>query len=231
MAAVDELTGGEGRTALAKDHVRLHRREIDVEPRQSLQAFGQAPGIDVILREAIDHFVQRAQPRSGQHTRLAHTAADHLAHPASALEELARARQHGPDRRTQSLGEAEHDGVHRTGELADVDPLRDGGIENPGAVQVNLQAGLMSHGAERLGLGRAQTGPTFAIVGVLEAEQRTAWLMDVRFPDDPRYLLRLEPAVLAVQRAQLHPADDGSSSDFVLKYVAIDFNDDLVAGL
>ena len=139
----------------------------------------------MVLGQPIDHLGERAQPGRGQNARLAHTAAHHLAHAASALDEIDRPGQHGADRRAQSLGEAEHHGIHRGGELPDVNPLGDCGIEDAGAIEMDLQAGLVGHHAERRGLVWAQTAAALAVVGVLQAEQRTAWLVDIRFSDSP----------------------------------------------
>src|SRR5437868_12882520 len=139
----------------------------------------------MVLRQAVDHFVERAQARRRENASLAHAAADHFAHPAGALDEIGPPGQHGADRRTQSLGEAEHHRIDRTGELADVDPLRYGGIEDPGPVPVDLQAGPVGHEAERFGLARAQTGTALAVVGVLEAEHGATWLVDIRFSNGP----------------------------------------------
>src|SRR5260370_41336137 len=107
------------------------------------------------------------------------------------------------DGRAESVGKTEHHRVDGGGELADVDPLRHGGVENPRAVQMHRKAGIVGDGAERLHLARAQTGAALAVVGVLQAEQPGAWLMDVGFADGAAHLLRSQPAVLALEWTKL----------------------------
>src|SRR5256886_4378626 len=201
--------------AIAEDHVRFHPRQIDVDAGQPAQAFGEAAGVAMVLGEALDHLIERDQAGRGHHSGLAHPAAQHLAHSPRALDERTRPRQHGTDRRAEPLRETEHHGIDGIGEPADVDPLRHGGIEDSGAVQMHGKASLVGDLAQGGGLRRAEARSALAIVGVLEAEKAGYRLVDIGLADRAAYLLGLKTPVPGVQRSEL-PATDYLSARYLV---------------
>src|SRR2546421_3682535 len=209
--------------AIAEDHVRFHPRQIDVDAGQPAQAFGEAARVAMVLGEALDHLIERAQAGRGPHSGLAHPAAQHLAHAPRALDELPRPRQHGTDRRAEPLRETEHHGIDGIGELPDVDPLRHSGIEDSSAVQMYGKAGVVGDLAQGGSLRWAEAGSAFAIVGVLEAEKSGYRLVDIRQADRAAYLIRLKAPVPAGERPELEAAANRRAPHSVLKETAGDF--------
>ena len=93
------------------------------------------------------------------------------------------------------------------------------------------KAGLVGDLAEGGRLRRAEACPTFAVVGVLEAEKSGCRLVDIGKADRAAHLLRLEPPVPGIQRSELETAHDGGTRHLALKNMAVDFEDDLLARL
>src|SRR5207247_2918736 len=125
----------------------------------------------------------------------------------------------------------EHHGIDGIGEPADVDPLRHGGIEDSGAVQMHRKAGLVGDLAQGGGLRRAEARSAFAIVSVLEAEKSGYRLVDIRLADRAAHLLGLKTPVPGFQRSELEAADARRARHLVLKDMAVDLEDDLLSGL
>src|SRR6185503_9324256 len=80
-AAGDELGGALGAGHLEANDIGLHGGEVDAESRQGGQAFGEPARVEMILRQPLHHGFQGHDPRRGEHARLPHSAADHLAYP------------------------------------------------------------------------------------------------------------------------------------------------------
>ena len=97
-------------------------------PGRSGDALREPTGVDVVVGHPVDHAVgsvaQRDQPGRGKDANLAHAAADHLARPSGAPDELGRANDDRPDRAGEALREAEAWPSRPRQQLADRRPER-----------------------------------------------------------------------------------------------------------
>src|SRR6266540_13286 len=80
--------GSRGAQANEED-VGLDNLTVDRHARQAAQAISQAARIVVVFDQSIDRLVQGVQTTRGDHTGLAHRAANHLARARGPLDELA----------------------------------------------------------------------------------------------------------------------------------------------
>ena len=142
-------------------------------PAPVLQARGQRRGAGVVLGEPVDA-VQRHEARRGQHPALPHPAAEHLAQPPCLLDELGRARHQRADRRAEALAQADLHGVGADRQRAWRHPERDGGVPQPGAVEVHPQVRRPCRRSERGVLLGPGHGAARRVVRVLQAQERGA---------------------------------------------------------
>ena len=89
----------------------LHSFRLDRDARDVGEPVGEASRVGVIFRQSVDHLGERDDARGGEHARLAHAAAEDLAHASRLRHEVARAGEQRTDRGAESLGEAEHHAV------------------------------------------------------------------------------------------------------------------------
>ena len=97
--------------------VGLDSTQVDFHAGDAGQALSQLPGIGVVLRQTIHHLLQRDNAGRGKYPNLAHPAAQHLARPASAVNEIGRPAKKAADRSTEPLAETKGDAVHMLGDL------------------------------------------------------------------------------------------------------------------
>ena len=109
-----ELLAGEAGAAHVEDHdVGLDPVGVDRDAGQLRQPARQTPRALVVLGQAVDVVLQRVDPGGRDDARLAHRAAEALLEDPGLLDERARARQHGADRRAEALGQVEPHAVER----------------------------------------------------------------------------------------------------------------------
>src|SRR5260221_12152239 len=117
---------------LEDDQVGLDARKVELDAVHLGQAFCEGSGICVVLRQPVDHVVEREETGGAEHADLAHPAAQHLP-PAPGLRDLlGRPQENAPDRGAQTLGEAEGHGVGARGDLTRIGLGRDRGVEEAG---------------------------------------------------------------------------------------------------
>ena len=102
--AFDHLVAGDaGAVGPEEDQVGFGLLHLDA--RDLRQPPRQRAGIGVIVRKAIDMMVERVDAGGGADAGLAHRAAEPLLPAPDLVDEIARAGDHGADRRAQALGE------------------------------------------------------------------------------------------------------------------------------
>ena len=132
---------------------------------------GQMTRVFVIAVQQLGRFFERHQPRSRQHARLAHPAAQQLAADARLVDKLARADQHRAHRRAQRLRQAEHHRIEFARDFRDASAQRRGRVENARAVQMHRNARRVRAIANILGnLGRID-GAAVHVVRVFQFDQ------------------------------------------------------------
>ena len=109
-------------------------------PLMRASARGQLPGVGVVLGQPGDVMLQGVQRGGGQHPRLPHAAAQHLAVPHRLGNQRPRPGQGRPDRRTQPLAETDAHRVEPLGPAGRIDARGHHGIEQPGAVEMGPQS-------------------------------------------------------------------------------------------
>ena len=131
----------------------------------------QLPGTRVILGEAVDHPLERHEPRRGEDPGLVdRRAAEPLQVHPRARYRLAVAGEDRSEWGRQPLVQAQRDGVDRRREPGERNAERDRGVGEAGAVEV----GPRSSGGERGRLGGVDHGASVPRVRVLEADQISA---------------------------------------------------------
>ena len=128
-------------------HIENHDIGLDlvrdrdaVNPRQRLR---EKPRVLVVLAESRRMLLERNQSRRREHTGLAHAAAQPLAIESPARHRLGASDQQGPDRRAQTLRQAEHHCIGFRGNFVHRTVQMRRRVENPRAVQMHLEPALM----------------------------------------------------------------------------------------
>jgi len=158
-------------------------------------AFRQAACVPVVLRESIDHPFQRNDSRGRDDSGLAHSASKHLPDPAGPSDEFPASADHGSDRRGEPLREAD---VHRVGparQFANVHTQCDGGVEDPGAVEVNGDPPFLCSGHDGRGVFGGEGGAVAAVVRVFQTNQTCVGKVDVLGTDGGFDLLQTHRSV------------------------------------
>jgi len=229
-----QAAGGKlGRPALAvhveDDDVGLYLGLVEPHAGHAREATGEARRVRVILGEPVDHALERDQPGRGEDAHLAHAATQHLSHAARPRHELARAADERADRRRQTLGQAEGEGVDRPREVGDRPAERHRGVEDTRAVEMHGDAVGARRRRDVGDLLRRAAGAAVAVVRILEADEAGDGDVDVAGPHVIADLGGGEEASLGGDRQGLHPAEDGGARAFVVEDVRIPVEDDLLA--
>jgi hypothetical protein len=186
-----------------EDDVRLD----DVRPEAHAGNLGEPgaerPRSSVIVPDAVEHRVQRDEPRrrcdAGSVEARAAEPVQHRPRPAD--DGLAAGEDRAEGRR-EALVEGDRHGVRGRGEVGRWDTERRSRVHQPGAVNVDTAVVALRRHRERLGLLRRQRRPTGPRVGVLEDQQRRAALGHELLDGG-----RVHPAVLGPERRRLEPGD------------------------
>src|SRR5207248_946611 len=182
------------------------------EPERS-QSIGQTRGVAVIDCQALDVVLERVQSGGGEHTGLAHRAAEDLARAPRTRDELAAANEQRSRRRAETLREAARHGIEARAERFHAGAEMDRGVEDSRAIEMRGEAAAPG---ERERLFQVVAADRPAADGVLQREQtraREMWIVGV---DRRLDLRKLERAVGAVrQRARAAGCDDGDGGRLV----------------
>ena len=157
----------------------------------------------VILGEPVYVVLEGVEGGGGDDAGLPHTAAEGLARPAGLPDGLLVAGEQGPDGRPEPLGGAHGDRVGVRAPLAGRDAGRGLRVEEPGPVEVDLQAELLRRLGDRGEVLEREDLAARGVVGVLQAEQPRAREVDVLGPDGGAHGLRVDDAVLPGEGAEL----------------------------
>ena len=199
------------------------------------QALGEPACVGVVLGEARDGpvraVIERHQAGGCQHAHLAHPAAQELAGAAGAGDERGGADHHGADGRRQPLREAERDRVGGRRQGSRFDAQRDGGVEEPGAVDMQGHAAIVGDGRDALQVRDRQWLAPGVGVRVLQHDQPGDGLVDVRrVAEGALDLRRVQgPVGTLAQGADRRPHDDGVAARLVQDRVGHLAGDGLVA--
>lgn len=120
----------------------LCTREVELDARQCSQPFGQSFGTAVIIGQAGHMLLEGKQTGLRQNARLAHAATQHLAQAARTGDEIVTAHQQRAHRCAQPLGETNRDTVKRCSDHLNRGLAGHGGVKEPGAIEMKLQAAL-----------------------------------------------------------------------------------------
>jgi len=94
----------------------------------------------VIVREPVDVVVERENAGGGANAGLAHRAAKALLPAPDLVDEIARAGDHGADRRTEPFREIDPGGIPTRGHVARGNARGDAGVHEPRAIHVGGEA-------------------------------------------------------------------------------------------
>ena len=180
LSAGERVGGGHPeRSDVDLHEVRLDPVEVHGHARGH-EALGERPGTGVVVGEPLDVMVERVHARSRDHARLAHGAAEEVLLAPGALHELPRAGDERPERAAEPLREAERDGVEARADRGRRHALRDGGVQEPRAVEVRgepVLARRLEHVIELVERPDASAG---VVVRVLERQDRCPLIRDLR---------------------------------------------------
>ncbi len=155
------------------DEVRLDLVEVDREPGR-VPALGEPARAGVVVGQPLDVVVEGVHAGGGDDPGLAHGAAEQVLLAPRALDRLGRAGEQRAERAAQALREAERHGVEVPADRRRRDARRDGGVEEPRAVEVGSQPALARGSRDRLQLVERPAAPARGVVRVLDARARVA---------------------------------------------------------
>jgi hypothetical protein len=212
-----------------EEEVRLHR-EHDGGAGERRQALGEPPRVVVILGEPRHVVVERVEAGRGEDAGLPHAAAEALAEPARLEDEVLRPGHEGAHRRAEPLREADGDERRVARVHLRRDAGRGGGVPEPRAVHVEVQAAAprdLAEGADALErVDRAAA----AVVRVLDLDDARARVDVVGRPDQLLDGARVEEPALGGDRPRLHAPERSQRAGLERDAVGARVADDLVAG-
>ena len=126
----------------------------------------------MVLRQTLDHLLERHDARRRYDARLAQIAADHAAEGAAALDEGRRAAEERADRRRETLGDAEAHAIAVRGDALGADAEGDRGVEEARAVDMHGNALPVRDARDRFHVRKRQHGTARRIVRRLERDER-----------------------------------------------------------
>ena len=189
------------------DHVGALRDRAHVDARDQSQALRQRARILMILGEPIDHRVQCDEARRRDNAGLAHPAAEQLANPMRARNEILAAAQYRADRTCEALRQAKRNRVGIRGDLLRGGFQRDRRVEDARAIEMHRERApirqLANFGEMRKLHRRAAT----SIVGVLEHHQRRHRKVSIVGGENfGLELIEIEFAIVAIADRREHDA-------------------------
>ena len=146
----ERIGGREIRIDVEEHDVRSNApdRILALESVHGVDALGQHPGVFVVDREPFVMMIQGVDRRRGEHAGLSHAAPEHLSETTRSCDQIRGAHESAPDGGAESLGEADVDGVGRSGELVERVASGDAGVEEPRAVDVDVEFAFPTDGGD-----------------------------------------------------------------------------------
>ena len=157
----------------------------------------------MVVPDPVEHRVEGDETRRRRDPGLVHRrAAEAVEHRARPVDDRLATGKDGAHRCGQPLVERERDGVGVLGERRERDVERDGGVDEPGAVDVHPAVVPLRRVREALGLLDGEHRAPRPRVRVLEDEQDRP-----RLRDEAVHVRRVHPAVGLPERPRLEPRD------------------------
>src|ERR1700675_2415558 len=219
-----------GGAAIEDDNVGFYRSGINFQAGNSRDALGRVTRVGVVLMQARRRMFEGQKARSGNDANLAHSAAEHFAIDAGALDKFAGAEDHGPDRSAEAFREAEHHGINFLGHVGDVVAERSRSVKDACAVQVHFQAECVGTIADFVHAGRGINGATGHVAGIFQTDKGGLRVVINFGPDGGFDLVPGKDAVVAAADSARHATRyRGHRCKFVEVDVAALFAKDFVS--
>ena len=213
------------------DEVRLDLLEVDRDARL-VQPLAEAAGAGVVLGQPLDVVVEGVDARGGDDPGLAHRAAELVLVAPRAQHPLRRPRDDRAERAAEPLREADRDRVGVARDRGRLIAARDGGIEEPRAVEMERELELPARLGHRLDLGERPHAATRGVVRVLDRDDPCRRHMaEVAATSGCTHLLRRESPGPRRKRASHEACVHGGPSQLRDQDVRVLLGDQLVAGL
>ena len=151
------------------DDVGLNGREVDLEAIDGCKGLGEHSGAPVVLRQAVEHRVERHEARCRERARaMKAPEADVVPDLAGTLDDRPGAAEEGTEWCRERLGQRERDRVDALGQAGHRSPERGSGVGQSGAVEMHGSAKPVREVGHGRGLGGGQHRPAGEVVGVLQ---------------------------------------------------------------
>ena len=197
------------------DDVRLDVIGIDASGEPLGERDRERACSGVVVAQAVDHRLQRHDPRGGDDAGLAHPTTETRSIATRLGDRVTRAAQQRSHRRRETLRQAEHHGVGTRDELGRRDVERDGRVPDARAVAVHREAVLARGIGHRVDLGDAPRAPARRHVRVLDRHRgdlgQVMMLRRRRARDRVGMRARPSPSGSGRSCTRAFPADDAFS--------------------
>jgi len=210
------------------DHVRLGGLHRDRQSGRRDRA-SECPGPVVVLGKPRDPVLERMEPAGGEHAGLPHPAPEELPDPAAFPDRIAASAEDRPRGRSEALREAEHHGVGAGGEVAGGNPGSNLGVEDAGAVHVELEALLAAGLAGAAQVLEGKDRSSGEVARLLQDEERGPGEMDVFSAHGAPDRLHGNRSADPGERRQLDPPEPGRARHLEVEAVSERLDEDLVA--
>ena len=212
------------------DDVGVHFGRVEGDARNLCQFAREYLRIVVIDLETFRTIFERNQPRSREHSCLAHTAAEHFPDRPASLDEIAAADDHRSHWRAEPFAQAELHRIEFSRHRRDVLVQIRRRVEHPGAVKMHMNALLVRAVADVLDDARAVNGAAGHVDGVLEADEgRLGTVVHLR-SDRGRDRAPRQHAIFAVDHTREHAGERRQRAHLVVVDVAVGLADDFLPG-
>ena len=212
------------------DEVGLDLVQVDRQPGLE-QAFREPARPRVILGEPVDVVVEGVDAGGRDDPGLAHRPAEQVLEAPRLHHQLVGARDQGPERAAEPLGEAQRRGVRMLGDLRGGDAEGGRCVQHPGAVEVEAdpeRAALVGDGDD---LGERPDPASRAVVRVLDRDDpRAGRVVVVPRPGQRPDHLGPEAAVRRRDRPRQQSGEHGRPTELRDHHVRVLFREQLVAG-
>lgn len=228
----DEFGGGaEAGLDAEDDDVGIDAVGLKREAVGGADRLGEDLGVGVVVLEAVTVVLQSVESAGGDDAVLPHGTAEELAVAAGFFDHVLRASQGGADRGTEAFAEADANRVEVFAPFGFRNASGGGRVPEASAVEVGLQAGVVSPLADGGDVFDRLDFASAAVVCVFEADEGRANEMVVFGADQAAKLIDVEDAVLAFDGAGGDAAELREGTLLVVVNVTAGFADEFVAGL
>lgn len=207
-----EVSGeGVGVGEASEDHVG--GGVVDGDVGDGGEAVGEGLGEGVVIGEAVDMIFECVDAGGGELAGLAEATADDFAPAAGLVDEICGADEEGADGGAEALGEAKGDGVEGGGDRGGGIAGGDGGVEEAGAVEVEVEIVFVDEIAGGLEVGQREDA---AVGSIFEAKEAGAGVVEVIGFDEAFDFVEVEGAIgFDGEGLGLDATEGGATSAFV----------------